>query len=108
VVWAYQFDSFADYPQGVGTLNKSLKFDPAAAGKGCPSPADHSDGKTGWKSTPNALRSGQDLECYVSGGKEPVLIWTMPTQNVVFLAEDKVSGASIADIIKWWKHTTYG
>jgi hypothetical protein len=109
VVWAYQFDSYSDYQQGVGTLNKSLKFDPAASGKGCPPPAGHSDGYTGWKSTPKyPLRSGQNLECYVSGGGKPVLVWTMPTQDVIFLAEYKASGASIADIINWWKHTTYG
>ena len=108
VVWAYQFDSAADYQAGVPTLNKTLKFNPATAGKGCPPPSGHSDGDTGWRSQPNYPdRTGQDLECY-TGGSEPVLVWTMPSQDVVFLAEYKVKGAPMADLVSWWKTTSYG
>ena len=108
VVWAYQFDSPADYQAGVPTLNKNLKFNPATAAKGCPPPSGHSDGDTGWRSRPNYPdRTGQNLECYTGGG-EPVLVWTMPSQNVVFLAEYKVKGTPMADLVNWWKTTSYG
>ena len=108
VVWAYQFDSSADYVAGVPRLNKTLKFNPATASKGCPPPAGHGDGDTGWHSQPNYPdRTGQDLECYTGGG-EPVLVWTMPSQDVVFLAEYKVKGAPMTDLMKWWKSTSYG
>ena len=108
VVWAYQFDNAADYQAGVPTLNKTLKFNPATASKGCPPPSGHSDGDTGWRSQPNyPSRTGQNLECYIGGG-EPVLVWTMPSQDVIFLAEYKVKGAPMADLVNWWKTTSYG
>jgi hypothetical protein len=109
VVWAYQFDSSSDYQAGVGELNKTLKFNPATASKSCPPPSGHSNGDTGWKSGSNYPdRTGQNIECYTAGGGEPVIVWTMPSQDVIFLAEYKVKGTPMTNLIAWWKTTTYG
>lgn len=108
VVWAYQFDSFADYQSGVTTLNSRLKFTPSTAGKGCPPPSGHTSGLTRWHAgTEYPLRSGQNLECYTAT-HGPVLIWTLPPQNVVFLAEYEVAGTTISTLMRWWSSTHYG
>ena len=108
VVGAYQFDSAPDYQTGVVQLNKTLKFNPATASKGCPPPSGHSDGDIGWHSGSRYPdRTGQDIECYTGGG-EPVIVWIMPSQDVIFLAEYKIKGTPMTDLIAWWKTTSYG
>ena len=51
-------------------------------------------------------RRGQVLECFRVSQK-PVLIWTMPTQNVFFIAQDKARGATIKAILHWWSRVVY-
>ena len=62
----------------------------------------HANQNRKYKSKP-----GQDIECLIDD-KKPVLIWTMPTQDVFFIGQDNVKGASIGTIIKWWETLDYG
>ncbi len=110
VVWGYQFDNSADYQAGLAHINHFVGFDKSTPGSGCPPPSGSTEGKIGWHANHNpkyVSRTGQDIECLVDGNK-PVLIWSMPTQNVFFIGQDNVTGTSIDTILNWWKILNYG
>jgi hypothetical protein len=110
VVWGYQFDSSADYQAGLAHINHYVGFDKVTPGSTCPPPSGSIEGKIGWHANHNpkyVSRSGQDIEC-LTDGQKPVLIWTMPTQDVFFIGQDNVKGTSINTVIKWWETLTYG
>jgi len=110
VVWGYQFDNSPDYQAGLAHINHYVGFDKVTPGSTCPPPSGSTEGKIGWHSKHNPKyfsRSGQDIECLIDA-KEPVLIWTMPTQDVFFIGEHKVKGSSIQTIINWWETLDYG
>jgi hypothetical protein len=107
-VWGYQFFTKAGYTAGVAHINSFTGFSKSAST--CPPPSDSEDGETGWHANSNpryVARPGQNIECFLDNGK-PVLIWTMPTQNVFFIAQYHVAGGTIAQIITWWKTVNYG
>ena len=110
VVWGYQFDSASDYQAGLAHINSFVGFDKVTPGSGCPPPSGSAEGKIGWHANKNpkyVSRTGQDIECLTDGNK-PVLIWSMPTQNVFFIGQDNVTGTSINTILDWWKILNYG
>jgi hypothetical protein len=110
VVWGYQFDSKADYFRGLAHLNRYTGFSASGASTRCPPSGGAADGATGWHSVSNPRykqRAGQDLECYYDN-REPILLWTMPTQHVVFVSEIRTKGASLAPLLKWWRTLSYG
>ncbi len=110
VVWGYQFDSAAHYQAGLAHINHFVGFDKVAAGSTCPPPSNTAEGKVGWHANKNPKyksKTGQDIECLIDGNK-PVLIWTMPTQDVFFIGQDNVKGTSIHAILKWWETLDYG
>jgi hypothetical protein len=103
---AYQFDSTADYQAGFGSLNSRTGFVAVGASGSCPPSTGSTVGSTGWHSTSTATypaRSGQILECYTDRHNHlPLLIWTLPTQRVVLLADDGSTGASLSLLYNWW------
>ena len=105
-VLAYQFDNAADYQAGFASLNSRTGFVAVGASGSCPPPAGSRTGSTGWHSTRSATypaRSGQVLECYTDGHNHfPLLVWTLPTQRVVLLADDGATGASLSLLYNWW------
>ncbi len=110
VVWGYQFDSAAHYQAGLAHINHFVGFDKVTPGSGCPPPSGSTEGKIGWHANKNpkyVSRTGQDIECLIDGNK-PVLIWSMPTQNVFFIGQDNATGTSINTILNWWKILNYG
>ncbi|HEX5187914.1 MAG TPA: hypothetical protein VFW16_00115 [Streptosporangiaceae bacterium] len=110
VVWGYQFNSFANYQKGLAKINHFVGFDQVTPGSTCPPPSGSSEGKVGWHANHNPKyksKKGQDIECLIDA-KEPVLVWSMPSQDVFFIAEDHVKGSSIKTIIKWWETLDYG
>ena len=110
MVWGYQFDNAADYQAGLAHINHFVGFDKVTPGIGCPPPSGSTEGKIGWHANHNpkyVSRTGQDIECLIDGNK-PVLIWSMPTQNVFFIGQDNVTGTSINTILSWWKILNYG
>lgn len=110
VVWGYQFDNQADYLKGVASINHYVGFDKVTPGTNCPPASGTTEGKVGWHANHNPKyksRTGQDIECLTDGNK-PVLIWTMPTQDVFFIGQDNTTGTSINTVIKWWETLVYG
>ncbi|MHB1876150.1 MAG: hypothetical protein ACYCPF_14980, partial [Streptosporangiaceae bacterium] len=109
IVWAYQFDSYADYQAAVANMNSYVGFTASSAVAGCP-PTTGTAGLVGWHSTSNPLfpqRAGQSLECFTNSGS-PTLIWTMPTQDALFIAKDDASSATLDTLLNWWKTLSYG
>jgi hypothetical protein len=110
VVWGYQFDNSADYQTGLAHINHFVGFDKSTPGSTCPPPSGTAEGKIGWHANHNPKyksKTGQDIECLIDGGK-PVLIWSMPTQDVFFIGQDNTKGTSIKTIINWWETLDYG
>ncbi len=107
-VWGYQFFNKAGYQSGVAHINSYTGFSKSTST--CPPAEDTQDGETGWHANSNpryVARAGQNIECFLDNGK-PVLIWTMPTQNVFFIAQYHVKGGTISQIVDWWKTVNYG
>ncbi len=107
-VWGYQFFSKAGYTTGVAHINTYTGFSKSTST--CPPATDTEDGETGWHANSNPrykARAGQNIECFLDNGK-PVLIWTMPTQNVFFIAQYHVGGGTLTKIVDWWKTVNYG
>lgn len=108
VVYGYQFDSYRDYRAGLTHLNSRDHFVKTA--KRCPPPAGGASAH-GWYAPRNPKymgRPGQILECFTRAGR-PVLIWTMPTMNVLFIATTLVAGDSISRIYsQWWTNLHFG
>jgi hypothetical protein len=108
VVWGYQFDSKADYLAGVTHINSFTGFDTSSAGSSCP--AGTGEGSVGWHAISNPrykARPGQTLECFIDNS-QPLLIWTMPTQNTFFIGQDQQKGSDETTLVNWWKKLNYG
>jgi hypothetical protein len=107
-VWGYQFNNKTGYTAGVAHINTYTGFSKSTST--CPPAEDSEDGETGWHANGNTrykARAGQNIECFLDNGK-PVLIWTMPTQNVFFIAQYHVSDGTLTNIVDWWKTVNYG
>jgi len=106
-VFAYQFDSNADYQASIAAFNKAEGFDPSKASGGCPTNRVDGDGLTGWHSKLYPSTSGQQLECFsvsYSGSTtalQPAYLWTAPSENALFQA---VCGkqTSMKTVDTWW------
>jgi hypothetical protein len=116
VVWAYQFDSYNDYLAGFAKLNSATGFKSAGAGENCPTPRVGQFAKTTWWADHNPKYNkshdhGQYIECFTQYTTkhryQPFLIWTMPSQHVVFLSRDEATGATLKQLVHWWDHVSY-
>lgn len=117
VVWGYQFDSHADYLAGFAKINSVTGFKSAGAAHHCPPATSSGFGSTTWDALHNAKygksqESGQYLECFVQYTKthknQPLLIWTLPSQYVVFISRDEATNGTFPQLMKWWTHVSYG
>jgi hypothetical protein len=109
-VWGYQFNSKKHYLAGVKHINRYTGFGKKRHGATCPPAKNKGAGETGWHANSNPkykARRGQNIECFLDNGK-PVLIWTMPTQHVFFIAQYHVAGGTQTRIVDWWKTVSYG
>jgi hypothetical protein len=108
VVWGFQFDSYRHYLAGLRRWNSVTGF--VKTSSGCPPPQGDA-GAAIWHANKNRkyiARPGQILECFTQN-QSPVLIWTMPTMNVIFVARDIGIGDSVSRIYnQWWVHLNYG
>jgi hypothetical protein len=110
---AYQFATSAAYTSGLSKLNTLTGWKAAGAGTSCPPPGGQGSGQTLWHSNVNPeyrQRSGQLLECYSFAHSSRFLlyVWTLPSQRVILVANDNATGASFADLEKWWASLSYG
>jgi hypothetical protein len=110
-VWGYQFDSYIDYKAGFAHINHYVGFDKFTPGNTCPPPSGSSVGQIGWHTITNPKYKkqlkGQVIECLIDNRK-PVLIWTLPTQDVFFIGQDRHQGSALETLISWWKKLSYG
>jgi hypothetical protein len=107
-VWGYQFLSASDYQAGLKHINGYTGF--KSTSTICPPSAGSDAGLATWHANHNpkyAAHPGQILECFADG-QNPVLIWTMPTMNVFFIAEDRTKSTTIPTVYNWWTTLTYG
>jgi hypothetical protein len=110
-VWGYQFDSYNDYKAGLAHINHYVGFDQFTPGTNCPPPSGSSVGQIGWHTITNPKYKKQlktqIIECLIDNQK-PVLIWTLPTQDVFFIGQDRHKGSALETLIGWWKKLSYG
>jgi len=109
---AYQFSTASAYANGLNRLNTITGWNPSGAGTRCPPPSGSTSGQTQWHSNVDSKfprRTGQILECYALNHPSYLLyLWTLPTQRVILVANDSATGASFADLEKWWSGLNYG
>jgi hypothetical protein len=109
-VAAYQFDDASDYRTGLSRLNSLTGYNPAAAKISvCPPSSGQVAGSGVWFSFHNPKYKkgtpGQVIECFIDPhNNKPLLLWSMPTQQVVWFADDSVSQS---DLYSWWAKLTY-
>jgi len=110
-IWGYQFKSRPAYQAGVAHMNHYTGFSRMRhLSTSCPPKNGKAAGLVGWYSFTNhkyKQRRGQFLECF-RDGKKPLLIWTMPTQNVFFIAKSGAKGATLKTLLHWWARLSYG
>jgi hypothetical protein len=111
-VLAYQFDNSADYQAGLTSLNIRTGFLAAGASRSCPPASGTAFGSVSWHSTRSAKYpplAGQILECYTDSHNHlPLIVWTLPRQRAILLADDGASGAKLADLSTWWTAIGFG
>jgi len=109
---AYQFSTASAYASGLNRLHTITGWNPSGAGTSCPPPSGSTSGQTQWHSNVNSRypqRTGQILECYALNHPSFLLyLWTLPTQRVILVANDSATGATFADLEKWWSGLNYG
>jgi hypothetical protein len=117
-VWGYQFDNYGDYLTGLSKLNNYAGFsNPGTLNTTCPQGSDPR-GRTEWWAKHNPLytthRPNQILECFTDHvshlGPRSLIIWTLPTQDVIFVGEDTLPASTstahyLTDV--WWVHVAY-
>jgi hypothetical protein len=107
-VWGYQFLSKADYETGLSHLNTFTGY--KSTSHSCPPAAGSDAGLATWHANNNPKyvnHPGQDLECF-EDNDYPLLIWTMPTMNTLFIGRYFVKGKTIPQLLDWWKTLNYG
>ena len=108
-VLAYQFDNSADYQVGLASLNSRTGFLAVGASPSCPPQSGATIGSVTWHSTKYPARSGQVLECYTDSHNHlPLIVWTLPRQRAILLADDGASGATLATLFGWWTAVGFG
>jgi hypothetical protein len=108
-VLAYQFDNSADYRAGVVSLNSHTGFLAAGAARSCPPPGSTGTGSVSWHSRQYPARPDQVLECYTDAHNHlPLIVWTLPSQRAILLADDGAHGATLATLDDWWTGIGFG
>lgn len=108
VVFAYQFDSSADFQASLTAFNKAESFDPSAATTTCPPKQAGGNGVTNWHSKLYPSLPGQRLECFdvsqngsANSPQQPTYIWTAPSENAMFQAVGGTN-TSMSTLDTWW------
>jgi hypothetical protein len=117
-VFGYQFDTRAHYLAGVAHINSYTGFQRTSTNTTCKPAVQGTDGLSPWwangnpkyyqlEGTKKVARPGQVLECFIDNGY-PLVIWTLPTMNVFFLARDHDKADQITRLVDWWTTVNYG
>jgi hypothetical protein len=102
-VYAFQMDNQADYEATWASYSKVAGFTEASPGQDCP-PAKGGVGTFPTDSKMFPHRPGQVLWCEMvdaGNGPQPVYTWTLPSENVFYVAAG-APRSSFAALDKWW------
>lgn len=108
-LYAYLFDTAADYQASGTALFKYEMFDPTP-NQGCPTTTSSQMGGQTWGNKTFPLRNGQDVQCLtVAPGNAgagvpntiPDYIWTVPTRHVILEALGD-PGSTMQHLNAWW------
>jgi len=107
-IYAYQFDSSADYMASWSDFNTWWPFNPPS-GSGCPPSSGDTQGKTPWFDTGSGgngfypTTTGQTLECGMLGSKDnqPAYAWSFPTEDAYVVALGNPN-MSLSSLQTWW------
>jgi hypothetical protein len=106
-IYAYQVDSQADYEATWQSYSKVAGFTQSSPGPDCP-PAKGGVGTYATDSKMFPHQPGQVLWCVmvdVGNGPQPTYTWTLPTEDVFFVAAG-APNSSFAALDKWWSNNS--
>jgi len=106
-VYAFQMDNQADYEATWASYSKVVGFTDASPGQDCP-PAKGGVGTFPTDSKMFPHRPGQVLWCEMvdaGHGPQPVYTWTLPSENVFYVAAGAPK-SSFAALDKWWSNNS--
>jgi hypothetical protein len=104
---AYQMDSRADYQTSWRNFNTWWGFDTSSAQTACPPSSAAAQGLVPWNGKGFPSMQGQVLECETITGDAPVYVWTLPTQDMWFIAVG-ANGSSMKALNTWWESGNSG
>jgi hypothetical protein len=107
-IYAYQFDSSADYKASWSDFNTWWPFKPPS-GSGCPPSSGDTQGSVPWYDTGSngngyyPTTTGQTLECGMLGsnGNQPAYAWSFPTEDAYIVALGNPN-MSLSSLQTWW------
>ncbi len=104
-VFAFQFDSYANYLASWQAFNQVIGFNSISKGPSCPPPSNDAAGTTQWKNQYLPYRNGQVLECGTVGSgsiRQPEYIWTFLTEDAYVWARG-TPGMTMSALNTWWE-----
>jgi hypothetical protein len=104
---AYQMDSRADYETSWRNFNTWWGFNTSSAQASCPPSSAAGQGLVPWNGKGFPSIQGQVLECETITGDAPVYVWTLPTQDMWFIAVG-ANGSSFKTLNSWWQSGNSG
>jgi hypothetical protein len=104
---AYQMDSRADFETSWRDFNTWWNFDTSSAQTACPPSSAAAQGLVPWNGKGFPSMQGQVLECETITGDAPVYVWTLPTQDMWFIAVG-ANGSSMKALNSWWESGNSG
>jgi hypothetical protein len=104
-IYAYQFDSHADYVAGLAAYNRAKAVDLTTATPNCPPPAG-AIGQVTWNNQLYPTRNDQVIECFTQSSTDtsptmPTYIWTIPTRYAFVEAVGSPS-TTFTQLDTWW------
>ncbi len=105
-VIGYQVTQQVNYNTEVTSFNTANGFDTGTAGIGCPQPKGIAQSQIGWVAPKFRHPEEQTLECFTkdaAGVSTPAMIWTMPTERVIWFASVLPSSHdTMHDLVHWF------
>jgi hypothetical protein len=97
----YQMDNRADYDKAWSNFNSWSSFNVSTAGTACPPASSGAQGLNTWHSKSFPSMQGQVLECWTGSNASPIYVWSVPKEDVFFIAVG-ADGSSFKALDTWW------
>jgi hypothetical protein len=96
IVYAIQWQTFADYQGSLASLNSNENFNPNNVTELCPAPSAN-QGQMSYSFQDFPDRAGQVVECFVDN-QGLTYLWTLPSENTYFVT----TTATFSTVENWW------